>query len=128
MISTSTAADNAKTGLAMATSRRHGGGSELPMARNDMRRTRLIVAAASFCLAGEPATAKGAVYMSLMGEPFWTNAAGEPPFEQWWKLVDQDGDGAISTVEFRADADAFFSSLDSNNDKIIDGDEMADYE
>ena len=43
-------------------------------------------------------------------------------------MADQDDDGAISNVEFRADADAFFASLDSNNDKIIDGDEMAAYE
>ena len=66
--------------------------------------------------------------MSLMGEPYWTNAAGEHPFDQWVKTADQDGDGAVSRVEFRADADAFFESLDLNDDKIIDGNEMADYE
>lgn len=75
-----------------------------------------------------PASAKDAVYMSLMGEPFWTNSAGEHPFDQWVKMADKDEDGAISAVEFRADADAFFESLDLNGDKIIDGDEMAEYE
>ena len=86
----------------------------------------VLIAAA--CLAGSPALAKGAVYLSLMGEPFRTNAAGEHPFDQWLKLADQDGDGAVSRVELRADALAFFTSLDGNADKVIDADEMAQYE
>jgi hypothetical protein len=93
-----------------------------------MRLIGLIVAASACCLAAGSAAAKGSVYMSLMGEPFWTNEAGVPPFDQWLKLADQDGDGAISALEFRADADSFFASLDTNGDKIIDGDEMAVYE
>ena len=92
-----------------------------------MRLLRLL--AASAALSGAtPALAKDAVYMSLMGEPFWTNAAGEHPFDQWVKTADRDGDGAVSSVEFLADAEAFFASLDTNGDKIIDGDEMAAYE
>jgi hypothetical protein len=63
-----------------------------------------------------------------MGEPFWTNDAGEAPFDQWWKLADEDGDGVISRREFRADAQAFLASLDTTGDKIIDADEMAVYE
>lgn len=93
-----------------------------------MRWTMLIVAASAACLAGAPAWAKDAVYISLMGEPYWTNAAGERPFDQWLKTADQDGDGAVSSVEFRNDADAFFASLDLNDDKVIDGNEMAKYE
>ena len=93
-----------------------------------MHRIMLIVAASAACLAAGPVSAKVSVYISLMGEPFWTNAAGEHPFDQWLKMADQDGDGAISSLEFRSDADAFFASLDPNDDKIIDADEMADYE
>lgn len=93
-----------------------------------MRLTLLIVATFAGFLAAESVSAKTAVYISLMGEPYWTNEAGEHPFDQWVKMADQDDDGAISSAEFRADADAFFASLDSNDDKIIDGDEMADYE
>lgn len=93
-----------------------------------MRRIALIAAATAFCLAPAPAWAKGKVYMSLMGEPFWTNDAGEAPFDQWLKLADQDGDGAISRIEFRTDAEAFFASLDTTGDKFIDADEMAVYE
>jgi len=95
-----------------------------------MRRTLLIVAvaASACCLAAVQASARDAVYMSLMGEPYWTNSAGEQPFDQWLKIADQDGDGAVSRIEFRNDADAFFATLDSNDDKVIDGDEMAEYE
>jgi hypothetical protein len=92
-----------------------------------MRRLALIAAAFAIGLAPAPASANK-VYMSLMGEPFWTNDAGEAPFDQWWKLADEDGDGVISRREFRADAQAFFASLDTTGDKIIDADEMAVYE
>ena len=92
-----------------------------------MRRPALIAVATVFCLAPAPAWASK-VYMSLMGEPFWTNDAGEAPFDQWWKLADEDNDGAISRREFRTDAEAFFASLDTTHDKIIDADEMAVYE
>ena len=94
-----------------------------------MRWTMLIAAAAAAGgLAAGAAGAKDAVYISLMGEPYWTNSVGEHPFDQWVKMADQDGDGAISGVEFRSDADAFFQSLDTNDDMIIDADEMAVYE
>lgn len=93
-----------------------------------MRKLALILVASASCLAPAPAVAKGSVYMSLMGEPFWTNEAGEKPFDQWLKLADDDGDGTISKLEFRADAQAFFASLDTTGDKIIDADEMAEYE
>lgn len=93
-----------------------------------MRRIALIFIASASCLAAAPALAKGSVYLSLMGEPFWANEAGERPFDQWLKLADQDGDGTISRLEFREDAEAFFASLDTTDDKVIDADEMAEYE
>lgn len=93
-----------------------------------MRLFRLLAAAFAVGFVAHPVIAKDAVYMSLMGEPYWTNSAGDHPFDQWMKMADKDEDGAISAVEFRADADAFFESLDLNGDAIIDGDEMAKYE
>lgn len=93
-----------------------------------MRRLALMLIASASCLAAQPGWAKGSVYLSLMGEPFRTNEAGEKPFDQWFKLADQDGDGAISRLEFRSDAQAFFANLDTNDDKLIDADEMAVYE
>lgn len=96
-----------------------------------MRRLALVLIAS--CLAAQPGSArtifsKSNVYLSLMGEPFRTNEAGEAPFDQWFKLADQDSDGGISRLEFRKDAEAFFAALDANGDKVIDGDEMAQYE
>lgn len=94
-----------------------------------MRHIALLVAAsAGLVAASAPASAKDSVYISLMGEPYWTNDAGEHPFDQWLKTADQDGDGAVSNAEFLSDADAFFASLDTSGDKIIDGDEMSAYE
>lgn len=92
-----------------------------------MRRFAMMVIAFAAGIAASPLSAKG-VYMSLMGEPFRTNEAGEEPFDQWFTLADQDGDGAISSLEFRSDAEAFFAELDANDDKVIDADEMAEYE
>jgi Ca2+-binding EF-hand superfamily protein len=98
-----------------------------------MRRLALILIASTSVLPASAALAKSIfdksnVYLSLMGEPFRRNAAGEDPFEQWFKLADTDGDGTISRLEFRADAQAFFTELDTNDDKVIDVDEMAAYE
>ena len=93
-----------------------------------MRRFALILMASAVCLAAQPAWAKSSVYVSLMGEPFRTNDAGKDPFDQWFELADRDGDGAISRLEFRQDAEAFFAGLDTTEDKVIDADEMRDYE
>lgn len=92
-----------------------------------MRRFAMMVIAFAAGIAASPLFAKG-VYMSLMGEPFRTNEAGEDPFDQWFKLADQDGDATVSRLEFRGDAEAFFAALDTNEDKVIDADEMRDYE
>jgi len=93
-----------------------------------MRRLALIVIATASSFTAVPAAAKDGVYMSLMGEIFRTNDAGQAPFDQWFRLADGDSDGGISRLEFRADAQSFFESLDTNGDKVIDGDEMKVYE
>lgn len=93
-----------------------------------MSRFALIVIASAACLAAQPASARSSVYVSLMGEPFRTNDAGEDPFDQWFALADEDGNGAVSRLEFRSDAEAFFARLDTNEDKVIDADEMREYE
>lgn len=93
-----------------------------------MRRLALILVVSVSCFAAQPASAKSDVYVSLMGEPFRTNEAGEAPFDQWFSLADLDGDGALSRLEFRSDAEAFFARLDTDADKVIDADEMREYE
>jgi len=92
-----------------------------------MRRLTFLVIVSASCLAAAPASAKD-LYLSLMGEPFRTGESGEHPFDQWFKLADQDRNGSISRLEFRGDAETFFATLDGNGDKVIDADEMAEYE
>lgn len=88
----------------------------------------ILLVAAGCALAAGSAGAKTAVYLSLMGEPFWTDERGKAPFDQWLEMADRDGDGGVTKAEFWSDADAFFDSLDTSGDGIIDGDEMAEYE
>jgi len=93
-----------------------------------MRPLALILMTPAALLAAQPALAERAVYVSLMGEPFRINEAREDPLDQWLKLADQDGDGRISRLELRADAETFFAALDTSGDKVIDADEMKEYE
>ena len=93
-----------------------------------MRRLALKIIASASCLAPSPAWGGSSVYLSLMGEPFRTSESGEKPFDQWFNLADQDGDGGISRLELHADAEAFFKILDTNGDKVVDADEIIAYE
>ena len=93
-----------------------------------MRRFALIVTGVAACLAAQPALAKDSLYVSLMGEPFRTDESGKDAFDEWFELADLDGDRSVSRVEFRQDAEAFFARLDGNSDKVIDADEMREYE
>ncbi len=93
-----------------------------------MRRFALILIASTSGLLTQPALAKSSLYVSLMGEPFRTDETGRDAFDQWFELADEDGDGGISRLEFRTDAEAFFARLDVNEDKVIDADEMKEYE
>lgn len=68
------------------------------------------------------------LFISPAGQPFRAGP-GEPyPVGRWFAQVDRNGDGRIDRAEFRADADAFFRTLDANHDGVIDGFEIADYE
>ena len=93
-----------------------------------MRRFALILIGSAAWLSGQPAMAKDSLYVSLMGEPFRTDESGKDAFDQWFELADQNGDRGISRIEFRQDAEAFFARLDGNDDKVIDADEMREYE
>ncbi len=68
------------------------------------------------------------LFISLAGQPF----RGEPdepyPVARWFAQVDRKGDGHIDRAEVRADAEAFFRTLDRNHDGVLDAFEVADYE
>jgi hypothetical protein len=68
------------------------------------------------------------LFISPCGQPF-RSEPGEPyPVAKWFAQVDKKGDGRIDRTEFRADAAAFFKTLDLNHDGVIDGFELANYE
>jgi hypothetical protein len=76
-----------------------------------------------------PATAApGQLFISPMGEPFRAPAGEAYPVVGWFAQLDRNGDSKIDAEEFRADAEAFFHTLDTNHDGVIDGFEISDYE
>jgi hypothetical protein len=84
-------------------------------------------------LAGAPApvTVTGyawAPFISPMGEPFRSRAAGDDTLANWFYQADRNRDGSLTLDEMQADADRFFATLDTNNDGQIDPDELIEYE
>lgn len=68
------------------------------------------------------------LFVSFAGQPFRAEP-GEPyPVTNWFAQVDRKGDGRIDRAEVRADATAFFRTLDRNHDGVLDAFEVADYE
>jgi hypothetical protein len=68
------------------------------------------------------------VFISPMGEPFRGDAGRAALIAAWFNGADTNHDGKLSLAEFRADADRFFTTLDSNHDDEIDPDELDRYE
>jgi len=64
------------------------------------------------------------LFISPMGEPF----RGPDGFGTWLAGADADHDGAVTLAEFRADAERFFKTLDTDGNGYIDGFEMQAYE
>lgn len=78
-----------------------------------------------------PITVKGypwAPFVSPMGEPFRARSAGDDPFARWFQQADGNRDGLLTADEMRADAVRFFRTLDSNQDAVIDPEELVVYE
>jgi hypothetical protein len=68
------------------------------------------------------------LFISPAGQPFRAKS-GEPyPVATWFRAADRNGDGRLTADEFRQDAEAFFTVLDTDRDAAIDGFEIADYE
>ena len=95
-----------------------------------------IAALLALFLAAEPAKFEAltvvqrpyAPFISPMGEPFHSQAAGDDPLARWFYQADSNRDGQLSVDELRADADRYFKVLDSNRDGEIDPDEIRVYE
>lgn len=69
-----------------------------------------------------------APFISPMGEPFHSQAAGDDPLARWFYQADRNRDGQLTPDEMRADADRYFKVLDSDHDGQIDPDEVRVYE
>ncbi len=69
-----------------------------------------------------------APFISPMGEPFRSRSADDDPFARWFQQADRDRDGQLTVDEMRADAERFFQTLDSNQDREIDPEELVIYE
>jgi EF hand len=65
---------------------------------------------------GPGAARRQMLFISPMGEPFRAANPGERGVDLWFAAADADGDGAISHDEFLANAAAFFTKLDANQD------------
>jgi Ca2+-binding EF-hand superfamily protein len=87
--------------------------------------TALAFPAAALAAAPEP---DARVFISPSGEPFRPDASAPDAFEAWFARVDTRHDGRIDRAEFRADAVQFFKRLDTDQNGVIDGFEVAAYE
>ncbi|WP_174301775.1 hypothetical protein [Caulobacter sp. S45] len=68
------------------------------------------------------------LFVSPMGQPF-RSVSGQPyPVVQWFKAADANHDGKLDKVEFKADAQAFFTVLDRNRDGLVTDSEIVYYE
>lgn len=72
-------------------------------------------------------SARGAVYLSPMGEPF-VAPAGASAIALWLAVADLDRSGTVSLAELTADGERFFKRLDTDGDGRIGGYEMTRYE
>jgi len=68
------------------------------------------------------------VFISPAGKPYRARPDEPYPVAIWFAEADANHDGKLTREEMRADADAFFRTLDTNHDGVIDGFEVQAYE
>jgi Ca2+-binding EF-hand superfamily protein len=68
------------------------------------------------------------IFISPMGEPFRSSAAGDDPLVDWFRQADFNHDGSLSLLEFAQDSTRFFNTLDTDHDGRIGFDEIHRYE
>jgi hypothetical protein len=96
-----------------------------------MSLTALVLTLAAAAAEPEPITVVGAAwapFISPMGEPFRSRAAGDDTLGRWFGQADGNQDGALSDDEMAADAARFFATLDTDGDKQILPAEFVAYE
>ena len=77
---------------------------------------------------GGPRAPREQLFLSPAGQPF-RSPPGQPyPVAAWFTQADRDRDGKLTRAEFRADAEAFFKTLDANGDGQLDMPEATRWE
>ena len=71
---------------------------------------------------------RDSLFISPAGKPFHAGPGQPYPVSAWFAEADANHDGKLTREEFRADFEAFFKTLDTDHDGVIDGIETARYE
>jgi Ca2+-binding EF-hand superfamily protein len=69
-----------------------------------------------------------APFISPMGEPFRPRTANDDTLARWFNQADRNHDGQLTPQEMKADADRFFTTLDTDGDGLIGPEELIHYE
>jgi len=69
-----------------------------------------------------------APFISPMGEPFRAQRTGDDGLTRWFRQADRNQDGFLTADEMQADANRFYTTIDTNHDGEIDPDELTAYE
>ena len=72
--------------------------------------------------------AVGGLFISPLGQPFHAPPGQPYPSAVWFQTANTAHDGHLTRAQFRADAEAFFHTLDLNHDGVIDASEISAYE
>jgi Ca2+-binding EF-hand superfamily protein len=90
-----------------------------------------LLAAAAAPVAERPINVVGhawAPFISPMGEPFRPRTATDDTLARWFNQADVNHDGQLTADEMKADADRFFTTLDTDGDGLIGPEELIHYE
>src|SRR5688500_18276256 len=91
----------------------------------------LVLALAAQPASPEPITVVGsawAPFISPMGEPFRSRAAGDNTLGRWFAQADANADAGLTQGEMESDALRFFKTLDTDSNRQILPEELIAYE